>query len=113
MKLRALRSHQPCLQRRWRGKRLKRGIHQGPAIHQGQAALICSIFALALADTLILTPKFRSEATIEFNKENTDSPYLDDRPAMLGDANSMDYSGTQQTQVKTLLTRLVSELVSL
>ncbi len=71
------------------------------------------MFALALADTLILTPKFRSEATIEFNKENTDSPYLDDRRAMLGDANSMDYSGTQQTQVKTLLTRLVSELVSL
>jgi capsular exopolysaccharide synthesis family protein len=63
----------------------------------------CGIFALALAYTFLITPKFRSESTIEFNRENTDSLALDEQRAMLGDATSMDYIVTQLTQVKTLL----------
>jgi len=75
----------------------------------------CGTFALALAYTLIATPKFRSESTIEFNKQNSDSLGLDEQRAMLGDADSIDYIVTQQTQVKALLSetlalRVIKEL---
>jgi len=60
------------------------------------------IFAAALAYTLVVTPRYRTTAIIEFNKSNTDSLELDERPGMPGGSNAMDYSVTQRTQVAAL-----------
>ena len=57
-------------------------------------------FALSVAFTLISSRKYQSTSTIEFNKENTDALDLND--ARTGDASSMDYVVTQQTQVDAL-----------
>jgi capsular exopolysaccharide synthesis family protein len=73
------------------------------------------IFALTLIYTLAATRRFRSESTIAFNRENTDSLELDEERAMIGEATAMDYIVTQQTQVKALLSdnlalRVINEL---
>jgi capsular exopolysaccharide synthesis family protein len=71
------------------------------------------LFALAVAYTFIQTPKFRSESTIEFSEENSDS--LDLQRDTQGNATSRDYSLVQKTQVKALLSdtlalRIIKEL---
>jgi capsular exopolysaccharide synthesis family protein len=60
------------------------------------------IFAAALSYALTATPKYRTTSIIEFNKSNTDSLDLDERPGMPGGANAMDYAVTQRTQVSAL-----------
>ena len=57
-------------------------------------------FGLALILTLLSGHKYQSTSTVEFNKENSDA--LDVNDARAGDANSMDYLVTQQTQVNAL-----------
>src|ERR1700722_16051964 len=63
---------------------------------------VCVIFAAAVAYTLVVTPRYRTTAIIEFNKSNTDSLELDERSGMPGGANAMDYNVTQRTQVNAL-----------
>jgi capsular exopolysaccharide synthesis family protein len=75
----------------------------------------CVCLALAISYTVIATPKYRSESTIEFNKQNSDSLALDEQRGMLADTSSMDYIVTQQTQVKAMLSdtlalRVIREL---
>jgi len=67
------------------------------------AATTCSFFALALAYTLLATPRYESASTIQFNKESSDSLALDDPHAVLNEANPIDYQLTQQTQINTLM----------
>jgi polysaccharide biosynthesis transport protein len=72
------------------------------------------LLAVVLVYTFIQTPKYRSESTIEFSEENSDSLALDEqRPT--GDATSVDYALMQKTQVKALLSdtlalRVIKEL---
>jgi capsular exopolysaccharide synthesis family protein len=61
------------------------------------------IFAAALGYTLVLTPKYRTTSIIEFNKSNADSLDLDQSSGIPGNANAMDYSVTQRTQVNALI----------
>jgi polysaccharide biosynthesis transport protein len=63
-------------------------------------ASIGACFGLALIFTLLSGRKYQSTSTVEFNKENSDALELND--ARAGDANSMDYLVTQQTQVNAL-----------
>ncbi len=65
-------------------------------------AATCGFFALGLAYCLIVTPKYESISTIQFNKENSDSLAPEDPREALSDANPMDYQVTQQTQIDTL-----------
>jgi capsular exopolysaccharide synthesis family protein len=67
------------------------------------AATTCSFFALGLAYTLLVTPRYESASTIQFNKESSDSLTLEDPHAMVSAANPMDYQLTQQTQINTLM----------
>jgi succinoglycan biosynthesis transport protein ExoP len=60
------------------------------------------IFAAALGYTLALTPKYRTTSIIEFNKTNSDSLDLDQSSGIPGNANAVDYSVTQRTQVNAL-----------
>jgi capsular exopolysaccharide synthesis family protein len=66
------------------------------------AAATFGLFALGLTYCLVVTPKFESSSTIQFNKENSDSLMPGDTHAMLTDETAMDYHLTQQTQVDTL-----------
>jgi capsular exopolysaccharide synthesis family protein len=66
------------------------------------ATMTCCLFAMGLAYTLIITPKFQATSTIPFNKENSDSLTPEDPHVMISDATAMDYHLTQQTQVDTL-----------
>ena len=66
------------------------------------AATTCGLFAIGLAYTLIVTPKFESTSTIQFNKEHSDSLVPEDPREALSDATAMDYQVTQQTQIDTL-----------
>lgn len=65
-------------------------------------AATCGFFALGLAYCLIITPKYESTSTIQFNKESSGSLMSGDPHAMLADATGMDYHLTQLTQVDTL-----------
>ncbi|MDR3678139.1 MAG: polysaccharide biosynthesis tyrosine autokinase [Acidobacteriota bacterium] len=67
------------------------------------AATTCGLFALGLAYTLLVTPRYESAATIQFNKESSDSLALEDPHELLNGANPMDYQLTQQTQINTLM----------
>jgi len=60
------------------------------------------LFALVLVYTFIQTPRYRSESTIEFSEENSDSLALDEQRPTSGDS-STDYTLMQKTQVKALL----------
>ncbi len=66
------------------------------------AVTTCGLFAIGLAYTLMSTPKYEANSTIQFNKENSDSLVPEDPRAMLNDAGAMEYHLTQQTQVDTL-----------
>lgn len=73
------------------------------------------LFALAVVGTVIQTPKFRAESTIEFSEENSDSLALNQQRPAQGDTTSMDYALLQKTQVKALLSdtlalRVIEEL---
>ncbi len=65
-------------------------------------AATCGFFAMGLAYSLIVTPKFESISTIQFNKEHSDSLVPEDAREALSDATAMDYQVTQQTQINTL-----------
>src|ERR1035438_2324079 len=65
-------------------------------------AATCAFFALGLAYTLMLTPKYESVSTIQFNKEHSDSLVPEDPREALSDATAMDYQVTQHTQIDTL-----------
>ena len=65
-------------------------------------AATCGFFALGLAYCLIVTPKYESISTIQFNKEHSDSLVPEDPREALSDAIAMDYQVTQQTQIDTL-----------
>ena len=65
-------------------------------------AATCGFFALGLAYSLIVTPKYESISTIQFNKEHSDSLVPEDPREALSDATAMDYQVTQQTQIDTL-----------
>lgn len=60
------------------------------------------MFLLALLYTLSITPRYRSVSIIEFNKANTDTLALEEDHGHLTDANAVDYTVTQQTQVAAL-----------
>jgi capsular exopolysaccharide synthesis family protein len=59
----------------------------------------CSLFALALLLTFLMTPKYRATATIEFNRSESGVLDVGDARTMLGDAGAPDYYVTQQTQI--------------
>jgi len=63
-------------------------------------AATCGCFVLAAMFTLLSTKKYQSTSTIEFNKENSDALDLNDERT--GDAGSMDYIVSQETQVDAL-----------
>ena len=64
-------------------------------------AATCGFFALGLVYCSMVTPKYLSVSTIQFNKENSDSLVPED-PHAPSVANPMDYQVTQQTQINTL-----------
>ena len=63
---------------------------------------VVAIFVAALGYSLVVTPKYRTTSTIEFNKSNTDSLELDERSGTPAGANAMDYTIMQRTQVSAL-----------
>jgi succinoglycan biosynthesis transport protein ExoP len=65
-------------------------------------AATCGFLAVGLAYTLIVTPKYESVSTIQFNKEHSDSLVPEDPREALSDATAMDYQVTQHTQIDTL-----------
>ena len=65
-------------------------------------AATCGFFALGLAYCLVVTPKYESNSTIQFNKEHSDSLVPEGPREELSDATAMDYQVTQQTQIDTL-----------
>jgi capsular exopolysaccharide synthesis family protein len=60
------------------------------------------LFVLGLAFTLLMTPKYESTSTIQYNRDNSDSLTPEDTHTILNDSNAMDYHLTQETQIDTL-----------
>lgn len=82
--------------------------------------ILCMVgmFALALAVSLIMTPKYEAVAVIEVNRENSDMLGLDHPEGTAGGlSDTLDYSITQQTVASELqsdsLTLQISEQLGL
>ena len=65
-------------------------------------ACVGAMLVLALAVSLIMTPKYEGVSVIEVNKENADMLGLDDMTGMMGGADSLDYNVSLQTQSDVL-----------
>jgi succinoglycan biosynthesis transport protein ExoP len=66
-------------------------------------ACMAGMFALALAASLIMTPKYEAVAVIEVNRENSDMLGLDHPEGVAGGlSDTLDYSITQQTVASEL-----------
>ena len=63
-------------------------------------AATAACLLLALAVSLLMTPKYESVSIIEVNKQHSDTLGLDSLPSSAGD--SLDYTLTLETQVKAL-----------
>jgi succinoglycan biosynthesis transport protein ExoP len=68
-------------------------------------ATVLGLTALALAVSVVMTPKYESVSTIEVNKESSDMLGLDDMAGMAaggGADDALDYNVTLQTQANVL-----------